>query len=223
MVDHRGVAGGDRGREPLPESTAVQADREEAGDAECAEERADLRESFEDAHRPKYRRHSPARDVGGPIFPVELAARPNGAAIAARDPARGEARQTRASARKAPRKAPRAEREPDETNWQRPTRRFCSRGRARFATGDCHAMMRPRVCAPSQATVSPAARRAAVAGAPTGSLRARAGASRRARSVLAATRRRSPRPLRARRSARGRRPRAMGRAPGRPLCRGFGG
>ena len=51
LIDHRGVAGGDRGREALPESTAVQLDRQKAGDSECTDESTDLRDLFENAHR----------------------------------------------------------------------------------------------------------------------------------------------------------------------------
>ena len=48
-----GVVRGDRRREPLPQSTAVKAEREDGSDAESPEEGEDFRDSFDDAHCPK--------------------------------------------------------------------------------------------------------------------------------------------------------------------------
>ena len=49
VVD-RDVPRGDRGCQPLPQSAAMQPEREKAGHAEGAGQGAELRESFEDSH-----------------------------------------------------------------------------------------------------------------------------------------------------------------------------
>ena len=53
------------GASPSQSPPPCEAEREEAGDAERADESAGLRESFQDAHRVEYRRPAPIRDGDG--------------------------------------------------------------------------------------------------------------------------------------------------------------